>query len=257
MLRTGYNLTKEEIIKKYNALTQRRGLGEEFNQRVISIAGDLSNKRILDAGCGYGELLIEIAKRCPSSHLYGVDLSSTRIKETSVKLGKIAIKSGDIQEKIPFEDNFFDFVFCTETIEHLKNPDYCLREIKRVLINNGRIIITIPNATGYWPFCYLNYLDCLIPTRWLKSKLLPYEHPLNTDQPIDTCYSYKEIVELICRNGLQIKKIGGWRYFRYLQTLPLIRDIYKILYPFVEWFLPKIKMERFAYNLFLLCRTGR
>ncbi len=254
MLKTGYNLTKEEIVQKYNVLNQRRGLGEEFNQRVISIAGDLSNKKILDAGSGYGELLMEIAKKHPSSHLYGVDLINVRTKEVSEKLAGIVLKNGDIQEKIPFENNFFDFVFCTETLEHLKNPDCCLREIKRVLVNNGWIIITVPNATGYWPFCYLSYLGSLIPTKWLRSRLLPYEHPLNTDQPIDTCYSYEEIIELICRNGLQTKRIDGWRYFRYLQMFPLIRDIYKILYPFVEWFLPKIKMERFAYSLFFLCR---
>lgn len=254
MLKSGYDLTKEEIVKAYSASSRQQGLGEEFNKRVISIAGDLSNNRILDVGCGYGELLIEIAKRYPGNLLYGIDLTMVRPKEVSQKLDKIVIKSGDIQEKFPFEDNFFDVVFCTETLEHLKNPDYCLQEIKRVLANNGRIIITIPNAMGYWPFCYLGCLGSLIPTRWLRSRLLPYEHPLNTDQPIDTCYSYEEIIELICRNELQIKRINGWRYFRYLQMLPLIRDVYKILYPFVEWFLPKIKMEIFAYNLFILCR---
>ncbi len=251
MLKTGYDLTKEEIVKKYSTLSQRRGLGEEFNRRVISMAGDLSGKRILDAGCGYGGLLMEIDKCYPDSHLYGVDQISVRTKEVSQKLSGIVLKNGDIQESIPFEDNFFDFVFCTETLEHLKNPDYCLQEIKRVLANNGRIIITVPNATGYWPFYCLGDL---IPTKWLRVRLLPYEHPLNTDQPIDTCFCYKEIIELICRNGVIIEKIGGWRYFRYLQMFPLIRDIYKILYSSVEWLLPKIKMERFAYNLFLLCR---
>lgn len=249
MLKTGYNLTKEEIVKKYNVLNQRRGLGKEFNKRVISLAGDLRGKKILDAGCGYGELLVEIAKNYPDSHLYGVDLVDIRIKEVSEKSGKIAIKKGDIQEKIPFEDNYFDLVFCTETLEHLKNPDHCLQEIIRVLKKTGFIVVTVPNGTGFWPFLYL---DSLILTKWLRSRLLPYEHPLNTDQPVDTCYKYKEIIELICRNGLLIEKIEGWRYLRYLQMLPLIRNIS----PIVEWFFSKIKMERFAYNLFFLCRKN-
>ncbi|KHE92959.1 hypothetical protein S225a_05390 [Candidatus Brocadiaceae bacterium S225] len=44
MLKAGYDLTKEEIVKKYSTLRQRHGLGEEFNQPIISIAGDLSGK---------------------------------------------------------------------------------------------------------------------------------------------------------------------------------------------------------------------
>lgn len=253
MLKTGYDLTKEEIIKKYSTLSQRRGLGREFNQRVIAMAGDLSNKKILDVGCGYGELLMEINNNYPTAHLSGIDLIDVRVKEVPGKLANCVIKNGDIEATFPFEDNSFDFVFCTEAIEHLKNPANCLKEIKRVLVSNGGIIITMPNATGYWPF-YL--LGSLITLKWLRTRLLPYEHPLNTDQPIDTCYNYDEIVTLICCNGLSIRKIEGWRYFRYLQTFPLIRDIYKILYPLVEWFLPIIKMERFAYNVFFLCQKG-
>jgi ubiquinone/menaquinone biosynthesis C-methylase UbiE len=249
MLKTGYDLTDEEIVIKYSSLSQRRGLGAEFNRRVISVAGNLSGKKILDTGCGYGELLIEIDKNNSDSYLCGIDQVDVRVKEVSEKLAKCIIKDGNIQKRIPFEDNFFDFVFCTETLEHLKNPDQCLQEIIRVLKKTGFIVITVPNGTGFWPFLYL---DSLIPTKWLRSRLLPYEHPLNTDQPIDTCYKYGEIIELICRNGLIIEKIEGWRYLRYLQMLPVIRNIC----PFVEWFLPIIKMERLAYNLFFLCQKG-
>lgn len=139
-------------------------------------------------------------------------------------------------------------------MEHLKEPDRCINEIKRVLKKDGQIILTVPNATGYFPF---HKFGRFIPTRYLRSKLLPCEHPLNTDQPIDTCYEYREIIDLIQRDGLKIKKIEGWRYFRYLQILPLIRNIYRIIYPFVERLMPKIKAQRFAYNLFLLCKKVR
>ncbi|ODS31309.1 MAG: hypothetical protein SCARUB_03571 [Candidatus Scalindua rubra] len=197
--------------------------------------------------------MIEVANLCDSSYLYGVYLVNKRLNELSEKLSDAVVKSADIEEEIPFGNNYFDIVFCTETLEHLKNADRCLQEIKRVTTNNGWIVITVPNGTGYWPFFYL---DRIIPSQWLRRRLLPYEHPLNADQPIDTCYRYKEIIKLICRNGLLIEKIEGWRYFCYLQMFPLTRDIYKIFYPFVEFFLAKIKMERFAYNLFFLCRKA-
>ena len=47
MLKTGYDLTKQEIIEKYSKLTGRRGLGEEFQSWVLSLTGNLDNKKIL------------------------------------------------------------------------------------------------------------------------------------------------------------------------------------------------------------------
>ncbi|ODS31308.1 MAG: hypothetical protein SCARUB_03570 [Candidatus Scalindua rubra] len=44
MLKTGYNLTKEEIFKKYSTLN-RRGFGKGFYQKVVSLAGNLRNKK--------------------------------------------------------------------------------------------------------------------------------------------------------------------------------------------------------------------
>lgn len=96
MLKTGHRLSKEEIIEKYSKLTQRRGLGREFNCRVISLAGDLTGKKIIDVGCGYGELLEEIGNRYECK-LYGVDFIDVRLEELLKKLaGKITIRNADI-----------------------------------------------------------------------------------------------------------------------------------------------------------------
>lgn len=69
MLKTEYNLTKEEIVKKYSALSQQRGLDEEFNHRVISLAGDMSGKKVQNAGCGYGGLFMEIDRCYPDKEV--------------------------------------------------------------------------------------------------------------------------------------------------------------------------------------------
>jgi 2-polyprenyl-3-methyl-5-hydroxy-6-metoxy-1,4-benzoquinol methylase len=39
-----------------------------------------------------------------------------------------------------------------ETLEHLKAPERCPREISRILKPGGQVILTIPNATGFAPF---------------------------------------------------------------------------------------------------------
>ena len=252
MLKTGYELTNEQIIELYNQLKNRGGLGEEFLRWVLSQAGDLENKTILDAGCGYGELLSEIAKRTKQARLYGVDLVDAKMRKFMQEYGqRIIIKNSDIQRSIPFEDNFFDLVFCTETLEHLKYPECCISELRRVVKASGMIIFTLPNASGYFPFYYFGNS---IPTKWLRSKFLPYEHPSNTDQPIDTCYSFREIMRLLQCNQLHIQTIQGWRYFRYLQTLPFVRTLYQKVYPFVEQMMNKMHSVKFAYNLLMICR---
>jgi len=142
-----------------------------------------------------------------------------------------------------------DLVLCTETLEHLVEPGRCLKEMIRVLRPGGRILVSIPNATGYFPFHYLGWW---IPTRTLRRKFLPYEHPANTKQPVDTMYEFHEIVELVESNDLKIQRLVGYRYFRYLLGLRFIGSFYKTLHPFVERGMKRVGGERFAYNLILL-----
>jgi len=251
MLKTGHHLSNDEIRTHYEVLGHRGGLGLEFIHKVLSLAGDLKGLRVLDVGCGGGALLNEIATHQNDCELYGVDFSISRLGKASRLLDVDTVfLEADVQETIPFPEGFFDRIFCTETLEHLKYPDRCLYEIIRLLKPEGRLILTLPNATGFAPF---HLLAPLIPGRWLKGRLLPYEHPSNTDQPIDTCYVYREILGLIQAAGFRIENVEGYRYFRYLQMLPLVRDLYRAIYPAVQWTMPKIGGVRFAYNLLFRC----
>lgn len=83
--------------------------------------------------------------------------------------GSIQVKpdicSGSLN--IPFKDNCFDAVICTELLEHLKEPGECLEEIKRVLQPQGYLYLSVPQSWGlhyeprdYWRFTRygINYL---------------------------------------------------------------------------------------------------
>lgn len=249
MLRTGEHLSKPEIAAAYAALGERRGLGEKFRSRVLELAGDLGSKKVLDVGCGYGELLSQAASAYQDAEFFGIDYSPERVKESG--LARVKTQRVDIEEeRFPFEDAFFDVIFCTEVLEHLREPAGCFREIRRVLKTGGRAIFTVPNGDGFFPF---NRFPGIVPGRWLRSKLLPYEHPENTDQPVDTCFEYEEIIGLIKGGGFSVEKISGWRYFRYLQMLPVFRIFYGLLEAPLEAFMNRFGSKRYAYNLFLVC----
>jgi SAM-dependent methyltransferase len=250
VLKTGHDLPDAEIRARYEALAGRGGLGPEFVRRVLALAPDLAGRRVLDVGCGQGELLRAIADRVDCA-LTGVDFAIRRLRGLDDLGAHARLVAHDLARPLPFADHAFDVAFCTETLEHLKRPDLALAEIRRVLAPGGRLVLSVPNATGFFPW---NRVPRLVPGRWLRRRLLPYEHPGNTDQPIDTSFEYDEIVALVEGTGFQIEARTGWRYFRYLQMLPLVRPVYAAAYPAVERALERAGAQRFAYNLLLRCR---
>lgn len=73
-------------------------------------------------------------------------------------------KKPDIQasaDSIPFRDNFFDAIICSELLEHVENPESVLREIFRILKPEGRVFITVPFLYRIHadPFDYGRYTD--------------------------------------------------------------------------------------------------
>jgi len=94
------------------------------------------NGRVLDFGCGskpYKPLFLN------TNHYIGVDyLIEGRTENIDV------IDFFYDGKKIPFDDNFFDGIICTEVLEHVFNIDEVLKELHRVLTPNGKAIITTP-----------------------------------------------------------------------------------------------------------------
>ncbi len=70
-------------------------------------------------------------------------------------------------EELPFPDSEFDLVWCSEVIEHLKNPAYTLGEIKRTLKPEGILLMTTPNR-GLWIYQFFERLG--VPAAALQSE---------------------------------------------------------------------------------------
>ena len=119
--------------------------------------------RVLDAGCGTGRHLT-YAKKKGIKQLYGIDLDDTAFPDilntlneidsskTSKKMN-VTLKKANL-EALPFSDHFFDFVVCSEVLEHVFDVDACLSEIYRVLKPEGIAMISVPS---FWPekICWL------------------------------------------------------------------------------------------------------
>lgn len=106
------------------------------------------NYRILNIGCGPARLDIALSKMRPGYKFYGIDLSQAML-EIAAKNIK-AVRKGQEDaisliradgKRLPFKNNSFNLVICTNTLHHFKDPTYVLREIKRVVKAQGTIII--------------------------------------------------------------------------------------------------------------------
>ena len=98
--------------------------------------------KILDLGCGTGELLKILEDRFPSSELTGIDLTEEMLAVAKQKLSdNVELLLGSATN-LPFDSKSFDWVIMSNVIGHLSDKKTALKETHRVLKNPGKIVIT-------------------------------------------------------------------------------------------------------------------
>lgn len=124
--------------KKDNGLLRFRKIEDLLGRYKI-----LSLCSVLDIGCSTGEFLAYL--NSDDELKYGVDVSSIAVKKARVK--GIKAKCIDVNSgKLPFKDESFDVVCVSEVLEHLVSADNLVKEVKRVMKNNGIAYFSVPNG---------------------------------------------------------------------------------------------------------------
>jgi ubiquinone/menaquinone biosynthesis C-methylase UbiE len=93
---------------------------------------------LLDAGCGMGDLMI----RFPTMHVEGVEIASAYLEVAAER--HLQVKD-ELLENLPWEDDVFDAVTCTDVLEHVLDVNSVMRELKRVLRPGGVIVARVPD----------------------------------------------------------------------------------------------------------------
>jgi ubiquinone/menaquinone biosynthesis C-methylase UbiE len=98
--------------------------------------------RVLDVGCGTGELLTRLAAKYPEARLAGLDPVPEMLKVARRKLSvKVELRVGWANE-LPWPDDSFDIVVSCNMFHYITHPVEAVREMERVLRPRGKMVIT-------------------------------------------------------------------------------------------------------------------
>ena len=115
---------------------------------MLRLAGDVSGRRVLDAGCGSGPLSAML--RAKGAVVTGVDASPAMVELARQRLGGDAdLRVADLSGPLPFADAEFDDVVASLVLHYLEDWGGPLSELRRVLRPGGRLMVSVNHPSAY------------------------------------------------------------------------------------------------------------
>lgn len=196
-------LTISEFTKAADIYeTDHAGIYEMCKDDYPYIEAELSHieyQDLLDCGCGTGPMISLLHEKDSSRHYVGLDITPRMIEVAKSKnLKGTEWIVGDC-ENLPFDDESFDVVICTNSFHHYPNPQKFFNSVKRVLRSDGMLILQDYTAP--------------VPILWLMN---------HTEMPLANLIGHGDVaarslgeVRGFCENaGLQVEKLKRARKMR-------------------------------------------
>ncbi|GLY50906.1 class I SAM-dependent methyltransferase [Lentzea sp. NBRC 102530] len=130
-LAAGYDKSNHDDI--FNAYYERPAM--------LALAGDVTGRRILDAGCGAGPLLAALHAR--GADVSGFDLSRKMLDLARGRVPDADLHVADIAEPLPYADAKFDDVIASLVLHYLGDWGPSLAELHRVVKPGGRLLVSV------------------------------------------------------------------------------------------------------------------
>lgn len=107
---------------------------------MIEKAGLNENSRILEIGCGTGNYL-GLFEKMTKAEIWGIDQSKGMLDKSKEKCKRATLEIDNAVELATVPDESFDLVYFVDVIHHIKDIDAMFKNIKRVLRENGMVVI--------------------------------------------------------------------------------------------------------------------
>ena len=133
----------------------RMNPSETFKTFISFISKEKVTGRLLDVGCAFGFLMRELKRFF--SEVHGCDISKFAIAKAREYNPDADLKVVDIEEQLPYPDEFFDCIAALDVLEHTKSFEESLKRLITKLRQGGHIIISSPLYA--WPRKLFGSLD--------------------------------------------------------------------------------------------------
>jgi SAM-dependent methyltransferase len=177
--------------------------------------------RLLDIGCDDGERSRSFGDAALARALYGIEAVPARAALAAQR--GLHVEVGDVEAGLPWEDEFFDAVVSNQVIEHLRDTDTFVTEIRRVLKPGGVAVVSTENlaswhnvfaaALGWQPFSLTNVTS----TRSGLGNPLALHRDAAQQQPETwqhvRVFAFRGLVELFQSHGLPVEAVRGAGYY--------------------------------------------
>jgi 2-polyprenyl-3-methyl-5-hydroxy-6-metoxy-1,4-benzoquinol methylase len=175
-------------------------------------ASQIISGEVLEIGCGVGRGLEIILQKC--QNYTALDKNEQLITLLQEKYPQHRFITHHIPPLASLEDESFDFVITFQVIEHVKEDDFLVQEIRRVLKKTGKLIISTPNIKQSLtrnPWHIREYT-----AEQLKNLLLRYFTEIETYGVAGN----EKVMQYHEANRLAVAKFKKWDIFNFEKNLP-------------------------------------
>ena len=150
------NSLLKKVIKDFIPHDHAKQVNVDYYlKNVLKVQESNQHQTVLDLGCGQGTSLKYFNELNNNIDWYGIDIEKSPEVLSREETNEKFITFDGIN--IPFNDNYFDLIYCKQVFEHVKNPRELLKEVYRVLKSGGYLVGSTSHLEPFHSYSYWNY----------------------------------------------------------------------------------------------------